>query len=48
MEALKLLWTTDSGLLSSGVILFMILMGVYLYSRVRKLMNQKPGTEGWD
>ena len=48
MDALKLLLTSESGLLSLGVILFMVVMGVYLYLRLRKLMNAKPGTEGWD
>lgn len=47
MEALKLLLTTDVGLLSLGAILFMICMAIYLFFRVRKLMNDKPGKEGW-
>jgi hypothetical protein len=48
MEALKLLLTTDVGLLSLGAILFMIVMAFYLFSHFRKLMNQKPGKEGWN
>ena len=47
MEALKLLLTTDVGLLSLGVILFMIVMAIYMFTRFRKLMNEKPGKEGW-
>ena len=43
MEALKLLLTTDVGLLSLGAILFMIVMAIYLFTRFRKLMNEKPG-----
>jgi hypothetical protein len=45
---LKLFLTTDIGLLSPGAILFMILMAIYLFLHVRKLMNQKPGKEGWN
>jgi hypothetical protein len=48
MEALKILFTTDVGLLSLGVIVFIILMGAYLTKHVTKLMNEKPGKEGWD
>ncbi|HSW34444.1 MAG TPA: DUF3149 domain-containing protein [Steroidobacteraceae bacterium] len=47
MEALKLLLTTDIGLLSLGAILFMIVMAIYMFTRFRKLMNQEPGKEGW-
>jgi len=47
MEALKLLLTTDVGLLSLGAILFMIVMAIYMFIRFRKLMNEKPGKEGW-
>lgn len=47
MEAFKLLFTTDVGLLSLGAILFMIVMAIYLFLHFRKLMNQKPGKEGW-
>jgi len=47
MEAFKLLLTTDVGLMSPGVILFIIVMGFYLRSHLTKLMNSKPGTEGW-
>jgi len=43
MEALKLLLTTDVGLLSLGAILFMIVMAIYLFTRFRKLMNEQPG-----
>jgi flagellar biogenesis protein FliO len=48
MEALKLLLTSDVGLLSLGAILFMIVMAVYLFSHFRRLMNDKPGKEGWN
>jgi flagellar biogenesis protein FliO len=47
MDAFRLLLTTGSGLLSLGAIVFMIAMAIYLFLRFRKLMNQKPGTEGW-
>jgi flagellar biogenesis protein FliO len=47
MEALKLLLTTDVGLLSLGAILFMIVMAIYLFTHFRKLMNDRPGKEGW-
>ncbi len=48
MDTLKLLLTSASGLLSLGIILFMVVMGMYLYFHMRKLMNQEPGKEGWD
>ena len=48
IEALKLLLTTDIGLLSLGAILFMIVMAIYMFTRFRKLMNQEPGKEGWN
>jgi ABC-type antimicrobial peptide transport system permease subunit len=48
METFKLLFTTDYGLLSLGVILFIIVMGFYLSRKLKKLMNQQPGKEGWD
>ena len=48
MEALKLLLTSDVGLLSLGAILFMIVMAIYMFTRFRKLMNQEPGKEGWN
>jgi hypothetical protein len=47
MEAFKLLLTSDFGLLSLGVILFMVVMAIYMFIRVRRLMNEKPGKEGW-
>jgi len=47
MEAFKLLLTTPTGLLSLGAILFMIVMAIYLFIHFRKLMNDKPGKEGW-
>lgn len=37
------LFTTDYGLMSLGVIVFIIGMGIYLYRKFTKLMNQKPG-----
>ena len=48
MEALKLLFTSAAGLLSLGVILFMVVMAFYLLGHVKRLMNDKPGKEGWD
>ena len=48
METFKLLFTTDYGLLSLGVILSIIVMGFYLSGKLKKLMNQQPGKEGWD
>jgi Protein of unknown function (DUF3149) len=48
MEAFKLLFTTDVGLMSLGVILFIIVMGFYLNAKFKKLMNQEPGKEGWE
>jgi flagellar biogenesis protein FliO len=48
MEAFKLLLTSDVGLLSLGAILFMIVMAIYLFFHFRKLMNEKPGKEGWN
>jgi flagellar biogenesis protein FliO len=47
MDALRLLFSTDYGLLSLGVILFIIVMGIYLSRKLRSLMNQEPGKEGW-
>jgi len=48
MEKFRLLFTTDHGLMSLGVILFIIVMGFYLSGKLKKLMNQQPGKEGWD
>ena len=47
MEALKILFTTDIGLLSLFVIVFIIAMGFYLHGHIKKLMNAEPGKEGW-
>ena len=47
MEAIKLLFSSDYGLASLGVIVFTIVMGAYIGRHVKKLMNEKPGTEGW-
>ena len=47
METLKLLVTTDYGLMSLGVIVFIVVMGFYLSGKLKKLMNQEPGKEGW-
>jgi predicted membrane channel-forming protein YqfA (hemolysin III family) len=47
-ETWKLLFTTDFGLMSLGVILFIVGMSFYLSRHLKKLMNQKPGTEGWE
>ena len=48
MQALKVLFTTDIGLMSLGVIAFIIVMGLYLRVHLRKLMNAEPGKEGWN
>ena len=48
MEKFSLLFTTDYGLMSLGVILFIIVMGFYLTAKLKKLMNQEPGKEGWE
>lgn len=48
MEAFKLLFTSSVGLMSLGAILFMVCMAIYLFFHFRKLMNDKPGKEGWD
>jgi Protein of unknown function (DUF3149) len=48
MTALKLLVTTDAGLASLAIIVFMVAMGGYLLMHVKKLMKQKPGKQGWD
>jgi hypothetical protein len=47
MEVFKLLFQSEYGLFSLGVILFMIVMAFYMFGRFRKLMNDKPGKEGW-
>lgn len=47
MDAFRLLLTTDYGLLSLGVIVFIIVMGIYLSRKFKTLMNQEPGKEGW-
>ena len=48
MEALKLLFSSDFGLLSLGAIVFMLAMAGYIGWHVTKLMNAGPGKEGWD
>lgn len=47
MEAFKLLWTTDAGVLTVLVIGFIIGMGIYLRRHITRLMNDEPGKEGW-
>lgn len=39
------LFTTDYGLMSLGVIVFMIGMGIYLFRKFSALSRQKPGEE---
>lgn len=39
------LFTTDYGLMSLGVIVFIILMGFYLLKKFNDLSKQKPGEE---
>ena len=46
-DVFKLLFQSEYGLFSLGVILFMIVMAIYMFGRFRKLMNDKPGKEGW-
>jgi hypothetical protein len=48
MEALKLLLSSEYGLMSLGVIVFMLAMAAYIGLHVKKLMNARPGTEGWE
>jgi hypothetical protein len=48
MKLLTNLLTTEAGLMSAGVILFMLVMGAYLYVRLTKLMQEKPGKTGWN
>jgi hypothetical protein len=48
MEALKVLVTTSSGLMSIGAFGLMTLGATYLFVRLRRLMNGPPGKEGWD
>ena len=47
MRILTDLLTTDVGLLSFGVILFMVVMGIYIGLRLRRLMHEEPGKKGW-
>lgn len=47
MEALKVLFTSPSGLLSIAAFLAMVGMAGYLFLHLRKLMNDTPGKEGW-
>jgi uncharacterized membrane protein YfcA len=46
--ALKELLTSDVGLMSLAVIVITIVIGAYMGAHLRKLMNQKPGKEGWE
>lgn len=39
------LFTTDYGLMSLAVIVFVIGMGIYFAKKFRDLANQKPGEE---
>ena len=47
VTALQVLFTSDAGLMSLGVIIFIIAMGWYLKRHISGLMNDKPGKEGW-
>lgn len=47
MKILETLFTSAEGLLSLGVVVFIIVMGIYMNARLRRLMNEKPGKEGW-
>ena len=48
MEALRVLFTSSSGLLSIAGFVVMVTMGGYLFLKLRTLMNAKPGKEGWN
>ena len=48
MEALRVLFTTDAGLFTVAVIAVVIGIGIYLNRHITKLMNDKPGKEGWN
>jgi hypothetical protein len=48
MEALKVLVTSASGLLSIAAFVAMVGMAGYLLVHLRKLMNARPGKEGWN
>ena len=48
MDKLKLLVTTEYGLASLAVILLTVVIGFYMSRKLKKLMNQEPGKEGWD
>jgi hypothetical protein len=48
MNLLNLLVTSDVGLASLAIIVFMVAMAGYLLYHVRKLMKAKPGKQGWD
>ena len=48
MNALKLLLTTEAGLASLAIIVFMVAMAGYLFYHVKKLMKADPGKQGWD
>lgn len=42
MDVLRTLLTTDAGLMSLGVILFMLCMAGFIYWRLRKFMREEP------
>jgi hypothetical protein len=47
MDVLQLLFTSEYGLASLGVIVVTIVIGAYIGRHVKRLVNAKPGTEGW-
>lgn len=48
MGVLRELFTSEVGLMSLAVIVITIVIGAYMSTRLRKLMNEKPGKEGWE
>jgi hypothetical protein len=47
MAVFKLLFTSEVGLFALGVTVCAVAGALYLHGRLRKLMNDKPGKEGW-
>ena len=47
MKLLSSLLTTEAGLMSAGVFHFMVSMGIHIYVRIRKLLQDNPGKTGW-
>ena len=47
MEALRVLFTSWSGVLSIAGFVAMMGMAAYLFLRLRKLSGDTPGKKGW-